>query len=725
MPQDYGPDILSYVCPVKRGPLGAEEHHTMIPKPLTPTSSTHRRAFLKLMGGTVIASGLAGALPAMAQLALATVSDGAITLEFDSSLHSRVLTTVGGKTTALTEFAPSDTLSLADGRLIDAFSFAGHARTPVNTVHGKGVAHTVRGVSKDGIEKSLLITLYDRYPGFALVKTTYRNRSEVALSITRWRGHAYALKSSGAGFWSWSGATHEDRRDWVQPVGAAFDQPNFMGMNASDYGSGTPIVDVWRPDAGLAVGHVETRPKLISLPLLATAGGASVAIEETRAIELKAGDSFETLETFVAVHQRDYYATLDTYRKVMADKGMAAPKPTEGCYEAIWCAWGYDRNFTIAEIEGSLGKVKDMGLKWAVIDDGWQTSEGDWYLDVTKFPRKDEDMIAMVKMIRAAGLKPKLWLAPLAVDPGTDLLRHHTDMLVLDQWGAPQDVTWWNAFYLCPAYGPVRDYTQALVKKIIGEWGFDGLKLDGQHMNAVAPCHNPKHNHAHPTDSVEQIQDFWKMVYDTAIAIKPDAVIEFCPCGTSYAFFNLPYTNQVPSSDPLSSWQVRHKGKSLKALMGGDAAYAGDHVELSDNGNDFASSVGIGAIVSTKFTYPNEGRGKDAKFLLTPEREAVWRKWIDIYNAKMLPKGQYRGELYDIGFDRPEAHTVEKDGKLYYAFYAPTWSGEIELRGLKKGTYTVTDYVNNKALGKVTATSNRITAAFEGSLLIEVQPGRA
>ena len=49
-----------------------------------------------------------------------------------------------------------------------------------------------------------------------------------------------------------------------------------------------------------------------------------------------------------------------------------------------------------------------------------------------------------------------------------------------------QNVTWWNAFYLCPAYPPTRDYTRKLVRKIIGEWGYEGLKLDGQHMQAAA-----------------------------------------------------------------------------------------------------------------------------------------------------------------------------------------------------------------------------------------------
>ena len=46
----------------------------------------------------------------------------------------------------------------------------------------------------------------------------------------------------------------------------------------------------------------------------------------------------------------------------------------------------------------------------------------------------------------------------------------------------------------------------------------------------------------------------------------------------------MPYMNQAVASDPKSSWQVRHKGKTIKALMGPSAAYAGDHVELSDDG---------------------------------------------------------------------------------------------------------------------------------------------
>ncbi len=34
-------------------------------------------------------------------------------------------------------------------------------------------------------------------------------------------------------------------------------------------------------------------------------------------------------------------------------------------------------------------------------------------------------------------MRPRLWLAPLAADPGTDLLRDHAGMLLLDRNGKP------------------------------------------------------------------------------------------------------------------------------------------------------------------------------------------------------------------------------------------------------------------------------------------------
>ena len=494
-----------------------------------------------------------------------------------------------------------------------------------------------------------------------------------------------------------------------------------MGMTASDYGGGTPVVDVWRRDCGLAVGHLAPAPELVSLPVSHRDGAATVAIRSERKRMLQPDEEFALPDTFVATHTGDYFATLNAYRRIMADRGLSSPAPPDAAYEPIWCAWGYERSCTVQLIEDTLPKVRELGLGWAVIDDGWQSNVGDWALNKAKFPNGEADMKRLVASIRSQGLRPRLWFAPLAAAPGSDVLHDHTDMLLLDKDGAPQNVSWWNSFYLCPAYEKTVSYTQSLVQTFMRDWGFEGLKIDGQHLNGVAPCYNPAHRHARPEESVEKQQDFLHTIYEAATAVNPQAVVELCPCGTSYSIYNFASMNQAPASDPESSWQVRHKGKTLKALVGPSAAFAGDHVELSDGGDDFASTVGIGAVVSTKFTWPADPKPKDS-FLLTPQRERLWRKWIALSNERMLSRGTYRGELYDIGFDKPEAHVVEKSGRLYYAFYARHFSGPVSLRGLAAGRYRVRDYFNERELGEVSEANPRLQLEFDRFLVLEALP---
>jgi alpha-galactosidase len=666
---------------------------------------------------------MAGASGLRAKLAVAAepklrIGDKLIALELDNALRTRVL--AGSE--PLTDFEPSESLRLPDGTRIEEFAFQDEGREHIEDAHGRGTRHIVRGTGT-GIEKQLSIVLYERYPGFAVLNVIYRNAGAAPIGISGWINGAHVLKpltQQEPEYWSFSGATYEDRRDWVQRLRSGFEQRNFMGMNTSDYGGGTPVVDVWRRDWGLAVGHIETVPKLVALPLTMTPEGARVAIEHDRAITLAPGDTVSTFSTFVTVHRGDFVATLDAYRRLLAESGMAQARVPQVAYAPIWCAWGYEREFTVPQIVDTLPKARELGLVWAGVDDGWQTAEGDWNLDARRFPHGDADMIALVEAIKRTGMKPKLWLAPLAARPASDLLREHPDMLLLDKEGTPQNITWWDSYTLCPAYPKTVAWGKALVRRTMREWGYEGLKLDGQHLNGVAPCHNPAHGHARPEESVEKLQDFWAALYDEATSINADAVVEICPCGTAQAFYNMPFMNQPVASDPLTSWQVRHKGKSIKALMGPSAAFAGDHVELSDGGNDFASTVGIGAIVSTKFTWPRAS--SEAELLLTREKEAEWRRWISIHNEKQLPRGRYRGDLYDIGFDKPEAHVIAKGERLYYAFYAERWDGAVELRGLENRQYAVSDYWNGTAIGSVSPSANRLPVSFQKFLLLEATP---
>lgn len=108
---------------------------------------------------------------------------------------------------------------------------------------------------------------------------------------------------------------------------------------------------------------------------------------------------------------------------------------------------------------------------------------------------------------------------------------------------------------------------------------------------------------------------------------------------------------------------------------------------------------------------------------LTASKEERWKKWIGLYNEKMLSKGEFE-DLYVTGYDTPEGYAIAKDGKMYYAFFTPAgWKGELELRGLKPGKYHVSNYADGKDVGTVDASANGIAnlnANFNEHLLLEV-----
>jgi len=661
---------------------------------------------------------------AHAGAANAQIQSKNLRVKFDPYLRTRVIARFGAAEIPLGPFVSSESLKTPTRRWT-LFRQISQAEDRVKDRIGEGQRLTIAGKS-GGLTKTVAVTIYDDFPTMAIFDVQYTNNSTSNLKITGWKNNAYIVNAQpGAkapAFWSYEPGSYEKRPNWVLPLKTSFSQQNYLGMNASDYGGGTPVLDVWRRDVGIAVGHLELRPRLVSLPVsMPDASHATVGVERQEEITLKPGESLHTFRTFVAVHQRDYFSTLINYRRLMTAQGlrMASP-PTDG-KGTIWCAWGYGRTMQPQQVYETLPKVKELGFKWVTLDDGWQNNVGDWALDPKKFPNGDRDMRAIVDRIHQEGFRAQLWWSPLSAVPNSELLKEHPDYALLNKDGSRQKISWWNSYYLCPADRRVIGYHKALVRKILLDWGFDGLKLDGQHMNGAPACYNPAHHHASPEDSVEAMPDFFREIYDTAQSVKPGALVEFCPCGTSYSFFTMPYFNMSVASDPESSFQVRSKGKTLKALMGDDLPFFGDHVELSDGGNDFASTVGVGGVLGTQFVLPSLVQ-KHSKLDLTAAREADFKKWLAIYWDKQLSHGHYLGQLYDIGFDVPETHVIQRDQTMYYAFYARHWKGPIELRGLSDRKYSVQDYENAERFGSVNGQDAQLNLEFSGHLLLEVKP---
>jgi alpha-galactosidase len=606
------------------------------------------------------------------------------------------------------------------------------------------------------------VEVYDDFPAVALVTAAVRNSTKSdlkldSIDLNRHRLNASLADSKAApnDMWSFHGASIRWGKDNVFPIPKDFSQQNQFGTmvevkgDLGSVGGGIPVVAFWTKTVGEAIGHVETLPLALSIPVKTEADGRVLAsVHLTPDTTLQPGEAYTTPQTFVAVYSGDYYEPLRLYSDVIDAEGLKKSTTNAEDYAVSWCGWGYLANVTPAQMLGTIPKLKELGIHWATLDDRWFNNYGDWQPRADTFP--GNAIQDMVKKFHEQGVKVQLWWLPLAVEDGgpgyeshaygvSEVVKEHPDWLILDKNGKPAKMTR-NLATLCPAVPEVREYYKHLTEKFIKDWDFDGHKLDN--IYSVPMCFNPKHHHKSPMDSVYAMGDIYKTIFDTTRALKPDSVTQSCPCGTPPSIAWLRYLDQAVTADPVGSVQVRQRVKMYKALLGPNAAVYGDHVELTritnpngnekDLGSDFASTVGTGGVVGTKFAWPDYGP-KLSDVYLTAQKNADWKKWIGVYNEKMLSRGTFR-DLYVYGYDFPEGYVIEKDGAMYYAFFAPEpahkpgaksapvaqWSGEIELRGLAPGKYRVTDYVNGKDLGTVTAPDAKLNATFADHLLLEV-----
>lgn len=559
------------------------------------------------------------------------------------------------------------------------------------------------------------------FPGMFLRDIAFVNTSGKPIKVRAMETSRITM--TGREFWSLQPSSTGDRLDWVLPVKRGFRQRNYMGMNASDYGGGIPMVSVWMPEMNLSIGLAEPVLRLVSFPVRRRGDTVEAWVRRDfkDPLVLQPGDTLKAYRQFMTISKGDFFNPLRQFAAYMHETfGYEAPVSPADAFEAVWCAWGYERNFTVDEVVGTLPKVAELGFKWVDVDDGYQICEGDWDANdrIT-----DEGMRRITEAIHEHGLKAKLWWAPLAADPESSLAAEHPEMLLVKKDGKHEDISWWDSWYLSPVNPYTRKYTLDLVDKFLIDWGFDGFKLDGQHLNLSEPDYNPASGLAYPEEACERLPEFFQAVDARAQEDKPGAVVQVCPCGCAINFFYTPFMNQAVASDPTSSAQIRMKRK-VYAAMCPDLAYYADHVELSDGGLDFPTQIGVGGVIGSKFTWPApnptvEGDG----YLLTPEKEAALRKWVGIYNDKKISTGQYLG-LYNYGLDKPEAHVIEKDGAMYYAFYAPEWNGDpIELRGLEEDrSYTVTEYSSDNLKSyEINGAEPYIRPFFKGNYLIEVK----
>jgi alpha-galactosidase len=612
----------------------------------------------------------------------------------------------------------------------------------ISNEFGSGSKLTLRASHEDSeLEQILTVELYERYPNTMVTQTTFTNRGDQPIDVKELVSNYYEVNStveseqtSAPGLWTFQGIAYAWGSDYVFPLKPGFKRENFSGFQRrSRMGGGVPVTDVWSKEFGLAVASIEKKPKMHYFPTkVSDDGKTEISIRQTLQEALAGGESLTSVRTATIVHSLDFYAPLAEYSSLMRDQGVEMKEPSELTYEPFWCGWGYGSDFTPQDIYDVIPKLKELNIKWIVVDDGWFDKYGDWNPRKETFPGGEEELKQFVDSLHEQGFLVKIWWAPILAQPAApppggkmpvttpgvaDIVMRHPEWLVKNEDGeyarCPR-----NMYFLNGSLPAVQDYIKQLTQKFIKEWGFDGHKLDAYWV--IPPSYDSLTSD--PALSYESVPTFIKTIYETSKELKPYSVTEICNCGVPQDFYQSVFTDQPVVADPTSFLQVRHRVKLNKALWGPQCPVFTDHVEHikvgpNELGRDFASTIGTGGVPGTKFTWP---KGPE-NVRLTPEKEEHWKKWFSLYNKKMLSKGDYLN-LYDVAFDVPEAHAIKKDSALYYAFYADQWEGDLELRGLDNTQYTVRDYVNDRDMGTVAGPVGRLAAKFEGHLLLECIP---
>ena len=122
------------------------------------------------------------------------------------------------------------------------------------------------------------------------------------------------------------------------------------------------------------------------------------------------------------------------WSSVLQKEGWNIPKPSNEAYNVSWCGWGYEFNVTPKQMLGTIPKLKEMGIKWATLDDRWFDTYGDWNPRSETFP--GDSIKQMVDDFHKQGMLAQLWWLPLGVEDGQGKWESHKYIVVEGGEGA-------------------------------------------------------------------------------------------------------------------------------------------------------------------------------------------------------------------------------------------------------------------------------------------------
>ena len=197
-------------------------------------------------------------------------------------------------------------------------------------------------------------------------------------------------------------------------------------------------------------------------------------------------------------------------------------------YEPLYSTWyQFHQNVSADAVEDECRLAAGMGMKTVILDDGWQTEDGnrgygfcgDWEVAYSKFP----DMPAHVEAVHRLGMKYMVWFSVPYIGLNSKVYGWFAGKYLYVDEGS-------HCAVLDPRFPEVREYLVNTYANALRSWNIDGFKLDFiDSFGFMGEDPAVKENYAgRDIMSVSEAVDvLMKEVSSALRSIKPDILIEF------------------------------------------------------------------------------------------------------------------------------------------------------------------------------------------------------
>lgn len=341
----------------------------------------------------------------------------------------------------------------------------------------------------------------------------------------------------------------------------------------------------------------------------------------------------------------------------------AAPVP-ETAKRAMYSTWySFHQRTVPEEILEQCRLAKEMGMEAVIVDDGWQTDDGnrgyafcgDWEPTPTKIP----DMKAFADGVHALGMKMILWYSVPFVGVGTKAYQRFRDMHLGFHKGN-EEFGW---VVLDPRYPEVRKYLTDTYRNAMLDWGIDGFKLDFIDSFRLFPTTRAEDPRRDVVSLEEAVDLLLSEVTSALRAIDPDVLIEFRQTYVGPVIRK--YGNMFRVGDcPADSIVNRTASVQLRYILGGSAVHS-DMLMWSYEDTPAAAAK---QIIATLFTVPQISVMIDR---MPADHQKMLRNYMDFWNTHrdVLLEGELIAEHPEANYSQVRA---SKDGTVIAVAYTET-----------------------------------------------------